>query len=191
MSKYYVIDCTSSYICFTEYKNSSTYAEKFNEAVKIANGREGIDQDEEKTIQQRDISCEPRKLFHPSQSLNEQDNTETHTHEHKSVSTSLLMSPNDPLNGDSLPLTPTRLRSVKRPRTDSANKPTKRKKKVVKKEEASASNGMMMESTPRNSDNESEDDLPAISMTQTPIKSYPSREFGINFIHTEWYSFLL
>jgi len=35
-----------------------------------------------------------------------------------------------------------------------------------------------MESTPRNSDYESEDDLPAISMTQTPVKSYSSCELA-------------
>ncbi|XP_065910617.1 PWWP domain-containing DNA repair factor 3A-like isoform X2 [Dysidea avara] len=147
------------------------YVLKFDEAVKIADDKVGIVQSEEETVQQRDICCEPRKLFHSSQpAINEQDDALDN-----SVSTpsnSLLMSPNDSLNGNSLSQIPTRLsRSAKRPRTNSTSKPTKRKSKAAKQGEGSASNGVM-ESTPCNS--ESEDDLPAISMTQTPIKSYSS-----------------
>lgn len=88
------------------------------------------------------------------------------------------MSPNDSLNENSLSQTPTRLqRFAKRPRSNSTSKPTKRKTKAAKQDKVSASNGVM-ESTPRNSDIESEDDLPAISMTQTPVKSYSSCEFN-------------
>ena len=158
----------------TEYK-SSIYSSKFDEAVKIADEKVGI-QNEEIIVKQWE--CEPRKLFHDAQShINEQDNP-VFTHEHSSISKSFSTSPNDSLNENSLSQTPTRLqRPAKRLRSNSTSTPTKWKTKAAKQDKVSPSNGIM-ESTPRNSDIESEDDLPAISMTQTPVKSYSSCEFS-------------
>ena len=190
-----------------EFQNKPYYRERFNIAVGLANKKLDIEEVAETTGQCRDqyppqtedLEIKRKNLTSNnsnSVSSNCKNGTPSRDVEHNKELTS---TPNSGSASRShsfiaeLEMTPTRIntqnRSLKRPVKRTKNGPRKGAKKM--KESSSSEDNhpadMINNSvndntvTPCNSssENESEDGLPAISMTQTPTKGYSSCKFCI------------
>ena len=173
-----------------EYKKS--YLEKFNVAINIANEKLGIEEVTE-TTEQSSEQCsgnfviKRKNLATTSSSVSDncEDSTPLLNTEYSCTSPPDSGSPkkkSDNFNTELL-LTPTRKetrrrsikQSAKRPRNDSSKGRKKMKEGGSSEDNNMINNTNDNQVTPCNSsDNESEDDLPAVSISQTPTKGYSS-----------------
>ena len=179
---------------FAEYSKKPYYQEKFNIAIGIANKELGIEDQ-----CSGNFEIKRKNLTSSSSASNNcfysKDSTPPHNIEYSCMEHTSPINSGSPKRNDNftteLLLTPTRKetqsrsikQSAKRPRNDSS----KGRKKM--KESNSEDNDMINNTndnqvTPCNSssDNESEDDLPAVSMSQTPTKRYSSRKFHLLYL---------
>ena len=190
---------------FVEFKNKPYYRERFNTAIGLANKKLGIEEVAETTGQRcdqypsqtEDFEMKRKNLTSSHNSVSSdshysKDGTPSREVDHTKELTS---TPNSGTASRShsftakLEMTPTRIetqnRSIKRPVKRAKNgsrKGTKKMKESTGSEDNHPTdminNNINDKVTPCNSsDNESEDDLPAISMTQTPTKGYSSCKF--------------
>ena len=174
---------------FAEYY----YLEKFNVAIDIANKKLGIEEVTETTEQFSEQCSEIKRKnlattsssvsdnhFYPEDSTPPLD-TEYSCMEHTSLSDSGSPKKKSDNFNTELLSTPTRSRSIKQSAKRPRNNSSKGRKKM--KESSSEDNDMINnmndnQVTPCDStDHESEDDLPAVSISQTPTKGYSSCKF--------------
>lgn len=176
-----------------KYRNKPSYQKKFDVAIETANKKAGIEEPLEQTSNQhspqRNFEIKRKKLVLTNNSVSSNHTKDTYVSleiecNNQSIectSTPNSASTNDNITEKRISLTParkeTQRRSMKRSRTPEKVE-TKRSRQSNSEDVAinvinnniSGSNQV----TPCNSGSESDDDLPAVSISQTPSKGYSS-----------------
>lgn len=176
MSKYLYGQGYYKVMLFAEYKRKSYYLERFNIAIDIANKKLGIEEVTETTEQSSDQCSEIKRKNLATTGSSVSDNCMEHMSPPDSGSPKKK---SDNFNTETPTRKDTQSRSIKqsakRPRNNSS-KGRKKMKESSSKDDDMINNVNDNQITPCNSsgDNESEDDLPAVSISQTPTKGYSS-----------------
>ena len=171
---------------FAEYQKSSYYKERFDAAISIAKEKLGIEEvtkaPEESSDHSGNFEIKRKNLSSNSASnncLHSENGTPPHSTEYSDqymehtstpaikCTTELLSTPTRPTRSGAIK------QSAKRPRSDSRMKRVKKMKESCSEDDQSndpLNNNSNVTPCNSSSDNDSEDDLPAISITQTPTK---------------------